>query len=62
MKTITKEEWDNTPEKYKRVYEGNFYMVYRETDGMLCFGPVKVLEKDNMWDFGGTPDYLQGEA
>ncbi len=50
MKIITKEEWEIAPEDYKKVYDRTLYMVYKETDGWTCFGPVKVLE-DGIMDF-----------
>ncbi len=51
MKIITKEEWDNTPDEYKKVYDGTPYMVYKETYGKICFGPVKTKEEDSIIDF-----------
>ncbi len=53
MKTVTKEEWESTPEENKRVYQRIPYMVYRE-NGEMCFGPVKVLEIENV--FNGACD------
>ncbi len=60
MKIITKEEWEKAPEDYKKVYDGNLYMVYKETDGGTCFGPVKVLE-DNIIDFRRFFKYGKGD-
>ncbi len=50
MKIITKKEWDNTPEEYKRFYEGTPYMVYKEGDGSLYFGPVRIKDENKIID------------
>jgi len=48
MKTITKKEWDSTPEEYKRVYEGTPYLLCKERDGKVYFGPVKIIGKEKI--------------
>ncbi len=50
MKVITKEEWGNTPQDYKKVYNDTMYMLYKESDGSMYFGPVKVVKEDNIKD------------
>ncbi len=47
MKTIAKQDWEKVPESEKKIYDGIFYMVYKETDGRTCFGPVKVIEEEH---------------
>ncbi len=47
MKAVTREEWDKAPEEYKKVYDYNLYMVYKDEDGSTCFGPVRIVEKGN---------------
>ncbi len=59
MKVVTKKEWDNTPERYKKVYDGTFYMVYTETDGSMCFGAVEVKTEDDLMDFKSLMNYMQ---
>ncbi len=51
MKVITKEEWNNAPEENKKIYYGTQYMVYKEEDGGICFGPVKVVNEDIFIDY-----------
>ncbi len=51
MKVITKEEWINTPEDNKKIYDGIQYMVYKEEDGGVYFEPVKVANEDIMMDY-----------
>ncbi len=47
MKKVTQEEWDKTPDEYKKIYNDTLYMVYKELDGAVYFGPVKILSKVN---------------
>ncbi len=47
MKIISKKEWDNTPEEWKRIYDGTPYMLYKENE-TSCFGPVKIIEGDKI--------------
>ncbi len=51
MKLITKKEWEDTPEDYKRNYSGSLYMLYKEVDGSTYFGPVKIKSEDHIVDF-----------
>ncbi len=59
MKIVTKEEWESTPEENKKVYDDTPYMVYRE-DGRTCFGPVKVLEGDNIVAVRRLMEHVKG--
>jgi len=45
MKAVRREEWDKAPEEYKKVYDDTMYMVYKEEDGSVCFGPVRIIEE-----------------
>jgi len=48
MKIISKNEWDRVPENNKKIYDLTPYMVYKDTDGSTCFGPVKITEENTM--------------
>jgi len=59
MKLVTKDEWDRTPDEYKKIYDGTFYMIYKETDGRVCFGPVKLKEDNMMRDLRRLYPHMQ---
>ncbi len=46
MKTITRNEWDKVSHDLKRVFETTPYMFYKESDGSIYFGPVRIIEGD----------------
>ncbi len=47
MKSVSKSEWEQLSMDFKRMYDVTPYMVYKETDGSTCFGPVRIVEKND---------------
>ena len=42
MKIITAEKWFKAPEEYKKIKDGQKWLLYMDEEGATTWGPVEV--------------------